>query len=76
MALVRKLVPLKLDRPSLQKEAEAKYATYSIDGKGFVQINTYGSVDREIPGKVSQVLQFDRDSAEQLIAIFRKTFQL
>ncbi len=30
------------------------------------QINSYGSSDREIPDKLSQTLQFDRRSAQQL----------
>jgi hypothetical protein len=76
MALVRKFVPLELQRSTLHDEIEAKYAVFQKDGQGFVQINTYGRSTRDIPGKVSQSLQMDRQGAEQLIEILRKAFAL
>ena len=39
-----------------------------------VQLDTYGSDLRAIPGKVSQSLQLDKDGAAQLIAILRRAF--
>lgn len=39
-----------------------------------VQLDTVGSPDREFADKVSQSIQFDRTSAEQLIALFREAF--
>lgn len=74
MALIRKLEKLDGERHQLHEEVEAKYATFTLDGKGFVQINTYGRPTREVPGKVSQSVQFDKSSAEQLVAILRKEF--
>ena len=76
LALVRKLDKLDSQRTQLHEEVEAKYATFQRDGQGFVQINTYGRPGREIPGKVSQVIQLDREGAEALVAILRKTFAL
>jgi hypothetical protein len=76
MALIRKLLPLDTERTSLHEEVEARYAAYKIDGKGFMQINTYGRPSRELPGKVSQTLQFDREAAKQLVEILKKTFDL
>jgi hypothetical protein len=40
----------------------------------FVQIDTYGRAEREVPGKVSQSLQFDEKSARALFDILRDTF--
>lgn len=76
MALVQKFLPLELERSSLHEPVEARYAEFNRDGKAFVQINTYGRADREMPGKVSQTIQLDADSAAQLIGILTKAFRL
>ena len=44
------------------------------DGSAVVQIDTYGSEDRLVPGKTSQTLQFGRESAAQLFAILKETY--
>ena len=31
---------------------------FERDGKSYLQLDTYGSADRKIPGKVSQSIQF------------------
>ena len=76
MALVRGFTKLDSERRTLHEEVEAKYAAYEIDGRAFVQINTYGTSDREFPGKLSQSIQLDRTGAEQLVAILTKAFRL
>ncbi|WP_052951851.1 hypothetical protein [Devosia soli] len=76
MALVREFKKLDGERYQLHEEVEARYATFDRDGKGFVQINTYGRADRELPGKLSQSIQLDRQGAEALVAILRKAFAL
>ena len=76
MALVRKFDKLDSERNQLQEEVEAKYAVFERDGKGFVQINTYGRATRENPGKLSQTIQLDRQGAEALVAILRKAFAI
>lgn len=42
---------------------------------GVLQLSTYGSEEREIPGKTSQTLQFPRESAEQLFQILKEEFE-
>lgn len=58
---------------------EAAYTTYSVtrsDGETRVQLQSYGSADRAKQGGVSQVLQFDKASAKELIKIFDREFSL
>ena len=43
-------------------------------GLPIVQIDTYGSSDRAIPGKQSQTLQFGKEAAFQLHKILEETF--
>jgi hypothetical protein len=42
----------------------------------FIQIDTYGREDREIPGKKSQTIQLDREGALALFAILKREFNL
>jgi hypothetical protein len=76
MALVRRFDKLDSERTSLHEEVEARYSAFERDGQGFVQINTYGRPGREVPGKVSQSIQLDRDGAEALMAILQKAFAI
>lgn len=63
-----------MERNSLHKEIGATYSVFGIDEKRIVQIDTYGSVDREIPGKKSQTIQLDREGAENLFLILKNEF--
>ena len=43
------------------------YTTYTVfdaAGNRYVQIDTYGKIDRENPEKISQSIQFDKQTAE------------
>ena len=52
----------------------ARYLVAECDGKRMLQINSYGSNDREMPEKLSQTLQFDEASARQLFEILSREF--
>ena len=55
-------------------------ATYTVfdtvDGEHYVQIDTYGKNDRAIPEKISQSIQFDKESAKFLVDLLLKEFDL
>jgi hypothetical protein len=76
MALVRAFEKLEGERQTLHEEVVARYATFQKDDRAFVQINTYGRATRQIPDKVSQSIQLDRDGAQQLVAILKTAFGL
>ena len=57
-------------------EVVARYLVAERDGKTILQLNTYGSVTREMPGKLSQTLQLDQKSAEELVNILKAEFKL
>jgi hypothetical protein len=44
------------------------------DGRRYLQLDTHGSEEREIPGKISQTLQFDAERALQLKQILDRVF--
>ncbi|MBL8571191.1 MAG: hypothetical protein JNK84_19125 [Phreatobacter sp.] len=54
----------------------AKVKTFGDASKSpIVQIDTMGSSEREIPGKLSQTIQLTEDSARQLFEILRETYR-
>ena len=76
MALVKQLNEINMERNSIHGEVEATYTIFRNEsGSKYLQIDTYGSPDREIPGKKSQTVQFDEDSLRQLMHIIRREFR-
>ena len=59
---------------SLHKTADCRYTVGRNHGQRILQLNSYGSPDREVPGQPSQILQFDEKSARQLFDIFKAEF--
>lgn len=56
MAIVRRLEPLALEKESPHLEVECTYSIVHDDaGRGYLQVDTYGSKDRQIPGKEEPV---------------------
>jgi hypothetical protein len=68
MAIVRKLIRINLYRDTTHSEVND--CTYSIiqgeDGRKSLQIDTYGSALRKIPGKKSQSIRFSPEALQQL----------
>ena len=44
----------------------AKYLIDEVEGRKVLQLNTYGSNQRQVPGKLSQTLQIDDAAAREL----------
>lgn len=75
MALVSEIERSEKERKSLHHPTRCMYSLIEgKDGTVAIQLDTVGSPDREFADKVSQSIQFDRTSAEQLIALFREAF--
>jgi hypothetical protein len=74
MALIVSFTEKKPERESKHTEAEA---TWYVGGAGitkFLQIDTYGSSDRMIAGKVSQSIRLDARAAAKLRALLDRAF--
>ena len=74
MAVVRSFSLKELDRSSTHSEVEATVSLVESNGEKFVQIDTYGSKDRAIPGKVSQSLRLSKSAIEKLNELANKHF--
>ena len=57
-------------------EVTCRYLVDEIDGRKLLQLNTYGSEQREVPNKLSQTLQFDELAAKQLFNLLKREFSL
>jgi hypothetical protein len=63
MALVRELKEVTLDRDMPHDEVECTYSViHDNNGKQYLQIDTYGSSSRQIPGKKSQSLRLSPEA--------------
>ena len=74
MALIKSFTEKKPERESKHTEAEA---TWYAGGEGdtrYLQIDTYGSSERVIAGKVSQSIRLDARAARNLRMLLDRVF--
>jgi hypothetical protein len=75
MALVTSLEPSNKERQTVHRPTRCLYSIVEAEsGARYVQLDTFGSDERQFTDKVSQSIQFDRQAASQLLALFRQTF--
>lgn len=75
MALIKKLERSEVLRARPHEEVDCTYDIFQdTNGQSYVQLSTFGSKARKIPGKQSQVIQLDKDSARQLVDIIRNAY--
>lgn len=56
-------------------EVDCYYQTVTAeDGAVYLHLTTFGSDDREVPGKSSQSFQLNASSARELVSIIEATF--
>ena len=63
-------------RNTVHEKVHTTYTTFEMDGEKYVQIDTYGRIDRENPEKISQSFQFGRATAEFLVKLLSEEFDL
>ena len=75
MALIRSSTPIGTHLPGrVHGEVECGYGTFEDRGRRFLQLDTYGSADRAIPGKVSQTFHLDEEGARELKKLLLESF--
>ena len=74
MALLRGFEELKKDRNSVHGEVDCTFSVFEKSGNRYLQLDTYGSKDRQIPDKVSQSIQLDEASAAEFRRLLDRTF--
>jgi hypothetical protein len=76
VAIVRELKPQAVPKKeAAHTDTECTYAIVTADdGSKLLQLDTYGSERRRIPGKVSQSIRFTEAALKQLAKIIRENF--
>ena len=67
---------LEKDRNTVHNKVEATYTVFDMHGEKYFQIDSYGSINREMPGKISQSIQLDKETAEYLVNLIIREFDL
>lgn len=67
---------LEKSRNQIHGEVIATYSVFETAGEKYFQIDTYGSINREMPEKISQSVQVNERSAELLIELLKSEFKL
>ena len=63
-------------RNTIHEKVHTTYTVFEMEGNKYVQIDTYGRIDRENPEKISQSFQFDKATAEFLVKLLNEEFEL
>ena len=72
MALIKKIAPLTLQSVTKHSDAECTFSIVTDEsGQKLLQLDTYGSAGRAIPGKKSQSLRFTPDALLELKQIIQ-----
>ena len=75
MAIVHHLEPRILEKESPHTDCECTYSiVHDSLGRKYLQVDTYGSKAREIPGKKSQSIRFAPEAIEQLRGLLSTHF--
>lgn len=73
METIRKI---EKERNTIHSKVSTTYTVFELNGERFVQLDTYGKSSRDMPEKISQSLQFDRDSAAFIANLLVTEFDL
>jgi hypothetical protein len=74
MALISSFTRIEQDSTRVHGSVECGYRIFENEGRRYLQLDTYGSTDRAIPGKTSQTIQLDESAATELTRIIRAVF--
>lgn len=60
----------------IHDDALCTYNTFEHEGMKYIQFDTYGSSGRVMKDKISQSIQFDKNTAVFMVDILKKEFNL
>lgn len=63
-------------RNLIHDKVHTTYTIFEADGNKYIQLDTYGKIDRENPEKISQSIQLDRETARFLVDLLVKEFNM
>jgi len=64
------------ERNRVHSKIPGTYCVFQDAGEKYIQIETCGTKNREMPGQASQFLQFDRETAKFFVDLLIREFDL
>jgi hypothetical protein len=74
MALIKKFEAVTSDVQRVHGPVTCGFRAFTVDSRRVLQLDTYGSAERQIEGKISQSVQLDASAAQKLIEIIEEAF--
>jgi hypothetical protein len=74
MALITEFTELQKERHQVHGIVECGYSIFEAEDGRYLQLDTFGSTERQIPGKTSQSIQLNERSAGQLRILIERAF--
>jgi hypothetical protein len=71
MAIVRRLIRKTIERVTPHTEVDCTYSIITEGNVKYLQLDTYGSEERQVRDKKSQSLRLSPEAVEQLKQIFK-----
>jgi hypothetical protein len=72
VAVVRHLAHVVLESDARHTDVDCTYSVVTDKGNKYLQIDTYGSATRKIPGKKSQSIRFSTEAISELKKILEQ----
>jgi len=73
---LKNIKKIEKNRNTIHDKVYTTYTVFETEGNRYVQIDTYGKIDRENPEKISQSIQFDRQTAKFIVELLKDEFEL
>ena len=73
---LKNIKKIEKNRNTIHDKVYTTYTVFKADGDRYVQIDTYGKIDRETPEKISQSIQFDKQTAKFIVELLKKEFDI
>lgn len=74
MARIAQFTEKTSDMNKIHKDVRCGYKIFRVEGETILQLDTYGSAERQELDQLSQSIQLDEDAAEYLLRLIRRTF--
>lgn len=73
---LKNIKKIEKNRNTIHDKVYTTYTVFENNQCKYIQLDTYGKVDRENPEKISQSIQLDQETAQFLVNLLSQEFNL
>lgn len=74
--IVQHLKKVEKHRNNVHEKVFGTYTIFEENGEKYFQMDTYGKTEREMPEKISQSIQFNKENAKHLVNLLIREFEI